>query len=314
MKLQLIKKLNELEAKCLLRESSERMSPTKGGDGGDDCLWLGLLSSTRHESSARSLLECQGSNGMFYRNPTRRDNNNVGFSHFFSRDMSLGVLAHFASYRSYYKRKDIPIYNFLPDLDLSTRYAKDAWLHWIDNNRECLIKKPKWLGGGCAVRHPIYRFAPDDRSYITPDIWSLMSQVWHFNGWKQHKQMRVHERSYEDFSLIQAENVDKGYQTHLKVVACYIRWKMGVSKEYRQKISNVCYLKNPDNLFFKIVSQENVYADDIIEYLSMLPRIESFEPKPTWLWEQANILEKLEEKSYCGWDLIFLGRIILDYI
>ena len=94
-------RLREMEPFLKRRQSPYGTFPTKGGDGGDDCLWLGLLSCVGVEEASKGLIACQSTKkrkGMFYRNPVRRSNDSAGYSHFFSRDMACGVLAHFSKH------------------------------------------------------------------------------------------------------------------------------------------------------------------------------------------------------------------------
>lgn len=299
-KSEFIKKISDLENKCLLRDSSTGSFPTKGGDGGDDCLWLGLLSSTNLAIASKGLLECQGSSGMFYRNPVRRDTNNSGYVHYFSKDMALGVLCHYATYDQ-------------TNQGSATLISRDKWINWILNNRACAVRKPKWMGGGCLVKSPLYRFAPDDRSDITPAMWAVMERVWSSNTWSCTDQMKSYEGADGDWSVIEAQTVPVGYQLHLQAVVAYIKWKINQSREYRKKISSICYERSPENLFYKILSQEEVNDPEVEAFMDILPDLESFVPKDTWLWEKSNVSERIANKDYCGWDLVFLGRLIATH-
>ena len=170
-RLEVKNRINRLLWKSKWRSSPYGSFPTKGGDGGDDLLWLGLLSSVKIPDAKVAILNSQGVNGMFFRNPMRRSNNNAGYNHFFSRDMAHGPLLLFAA-----------------DRTLINPFAS-AWLNYIVKSRPCIRKKPKWLGGGCWLRG-LYRYAPDDRSDITPTMWAIMGRVWKHNNWPLHSEMK----------------------------------------------------------------------------------------------------------------------------
>ena len=87
-----IEELAILLPKLLYLNSHYGKFPTKG-DGGDDCLWLGLLSSVGVVEGSHGVSLCQADRwhdrfGMFYRNPYRRSIDNGDNGDFFSRDMA----------------------------------------------------------------------------------------------------------------------------------------------------------------------------------------------------------------------------------
>jgi len=129
----------------------------------------------------------------------------------------------------------------------------ELWLKWISNNRACSIRKPKWLGGGCLVRSPMYRYSPDDnRSNITPIMWALRGRVWEFKGWPKTSIMENYKGSDGDISIGSAQIVPLGYQLHLLAVQSYIKWIIGQSRAIRIQVSEICYERQPNNLFYKI--------------------------------------------------------------
>jgi len=284
----------ELSHRSPMRQTPYGTFPTKGGDGGDDCLWLGLLSSTKIYLATQGVLASQADGnshrpGMFYRNPQRRATDNVGHPAFFSRDMAHGVL--------------------LAYLDLQKNAAlasSQAWLSWIDKNRACAVSKPKWMGGGCMIRGP-YRYAPDSRSDITPTMWAIMGRVWQHMGWKKHSQMVTWNGSDGDVSVKEAETVELGYQLHLKAVQAYIKLLIGQSREYRERVADICYKRQPNNLFYKVLSQGRATTSDKEQFLALCPNPLSFSPTDHWVWERGII----EVHKSCGWDFVFLGRLML---
>lgn len=286
-------RLVKIQPQCPLRATRYGIFPTKGGDGGDDCLWLGLLTSVGVHSASLGLFCSQAGYGekrpgMFYRNPERRETDNAGHAAYFSRDMALGVLAG---------------YTWM-DHGLATQ-SKERWLQWIYANRACSVKKPKWMGGGCLVRAPFYRYAPDDRSDITPTMWALMGRIWESRAWSKTGEMKTYEGSDGDVSIFSAENNPLGYQLHLVVVQQWIKTAIDQSKEYRQKIARIAYERQPENLFYKIIANGLVTNNDMQKFLDVCPK--ELNPQDSWLWEKSEI----NFEKYCGWDYVFLGKLIL---
>jgi hypothetical protein len=301
----LIEALTDLQKNLYWRDGPYGPFPSKGaiggdeGDGGDDCLWLGLLTSVGCAPAATALRQCQaGPNepkpGMFYRNPIRRSNDNEGHGNFFSRDMGMGVLCALGS--RYW--------------DHITAYPiARAWQLWIEKSRICLVKKPKWLGGGCAVRGP-YQLAPDDRSIVTPAFWALIGRVWRENGWPTSSEMERNDGMDGDWSIIEAENCDLGYQLHLHAIESWLKLIMDQSREYQEKMARICYQRMPENRFYKLLMDKRPSDDDItwlIDLISSRPPILS----DHWIWESSNISQALADHEYCGWDLLFLGYAYL---
>jgi len=268
--------------------------PTKGGDNGDDCLWLGLLASANVPRAKLGVICCQSIDvnrryGMFYRSAKRASNDNQGYDWFFSRDMALGVLLAFTKDPAFF-------------YDAACR-----WMAYIDGNRPCKVRKPKWLGGGCLVRSEIYRYSPDDdRSLITPTMWALMGRVWRQNGWSRNAQMKAFEGSDGDISVIEAQQSPLGYQLHLKAVQAYLKRCLGQSKEYSDKVANICFERQPDNMFYEFLAK-GANADFIDRFISVFPDPETFVSSDHWLWESSD----QDSGKACGWEWIFLGRLLL---
>ena len=291
--------LSQIESRCLWSETPYGRYPTKGGDGGDDALWLGLLSSVGYPTAFGMLMECQAAPGeskagMFYRNPNRRSNDNDGYVHYFSRDMAMGVLL------------GLSIWDVAEDTKWPHAYQ---WMQYIDKSRPCLQKKPKWLGGGCLVRSPIYKFAPDDRSDITPSLWALIGRVWVSNGWSQTREMKAADGMDGDWGILEAQNCPLGYILHLHALEGYLKHILRQSAEYRQRMLDICFDRQPGNLFYKILKQGVATDEDVIKYLEIVDLWDG--PKYNWLWLSSNIERAIYEGDACGWDLVFLGRLIL---
>lgn len=274
--------------------------PSKVGDDGDACLFNGLLASTGYGPSIDAVEESQGSSypysGMFFRSPYRMSIENKGYSHFFSRDMAQGVLAYLT----------LPRY-LLPQSRKKTR--ADAWLKYIEGSRPCAVKKP-W-GGGCLIRGP-RRFAPDDRSLITPNLWALMGRVWDYNGFARSSEMARYDKFDGDLTLIEAEKAPLGYQTHLKAVQAYIKLRIRQSREYREKLAKICYEKHPDNLFYRYLHEGEVTDGDLQTWLTLCPTSEKARRGKYWTWEKSDILEGASGSM--GWDFVFLGRVYLNHV
>ena len=273
---------------------------TLGDSDGDACLFNGLLASVGLPIGDNGVTQSQAQHGepmagMFYRSPIRRSYGTDlnGHKAYFSRDMALGVLNLFASRR--YPPHETMAHN---------------WLNWIDHNRACVVKKPKWLGGGCLIRG-LYRFAPDDRSIITPTIWALMGRVWENRGWPKHPQMEKWKGSDGDASIIEADTCDLGYQLHLKVVQAYIKLLIGQSKEYSKRVGQIAHERIPENLFYEFVERGKITEEMIDRYLEIKPPFDQ-EFGNSWIWEKSEVTEARIKQS-CGWDFIFMGKLITRY-
>lgn len=274
-----------------------------GHTDGDACLFNGLLSAVSVPMGAMGVLSSQAQAGeakpgMFYRSPRRRECDNHGFGAYFSRDMALGVLCAYSK----------------PNQSKALRnefmMSKGKWLHWIDHNRACLAKKPKWLGGGCLIRGP-YRYAPDDRSLITPAMWAMMGRVWDFQGWPRHAQMKKWDKADGDMSIAQVENSELGYQVHLAAVQAYIKFLIDQSREYSMRVGQIAHERLPENLFYEFLAKRTITDGMIDRYLEMKP---PFDQKwgSSWLWEKSEVTGERIAKS-CGWDFVFMGKLILRY-
>ena len=234
---------------------------------------------------------------MFYRSPERRSNDNLGYgSNFFSRDMALGVLVGLAS-----SNKNLTLVHGLP------------WVHYITHNRPCMVKKPKWLGGGCLIRHPFYTLAPgDDRVNITPALWALVGRVWDHYGIDKNTQMKRYKGADGDVQVLEAKQAPLGYQLHLKAVSSYLKMILGQSRVYREQISKICYERLPQNLFYKVLSQEAAHEDDLKTFLEICPNPDDFIPKDYWIWEKGDFVDAVKDKKCCGWDMVFMGKLLLS--
>jgi hypothetical protein len=272
---------------------------TLGDSDGDSCLFNGLLASVGYHIGNMGVSQSQSQEGewnpgMFYRSPRRRSYGKEQHGEpYFSRDMALGVLLYFAT----------------RDKFLTWRRAK-AWLKYIDSTSKCKVKKPKWLGGGCILKTPYY-YAPDDRSRITPTMWANMYRVWRHNDWKPTYEMKKYKGIDTDLSVIEAENCDLGYQLHLKAVQAYIKLLTGQSKEYSKRVGQIAYDRIPDNIFYELLANRVVTLSMLDRYLEMRPSLDQ-DWGHSWLWEKNEVTEARIKKS-CGWDFIFLGKLLLDH-
>ena len=158
-------KINEIKKKVEWLESHAPMTMdgyiTKGGNGFDDCIYSGLLSTVRE--TCGTIAHCQNTmTGKVYRSPelNRKNNMDPNLKAEFSRDQAMGFLLYLAT------SKNI--------------FAAKQWLKYIDSLKQCKVKKPKWMGGGCLYWNPIQHYAPNsqDRATISPNMWSLMYMVW----------------------------------------------------------------------------------------------------------------------------------------
>lgn len=265
-----------------------------GDSDGDSCLFNGLLASVCDVDAnwfLSAVLSCQGSNGMFYRSPKRRATNNEGYSSFFSRDMATGVMA--AACRGAFPKE-----------------AWDNWLNYIDRSRPCKVKKPKWMGGGCLVRDPMYYYAPDDRSAISPTCWAMMGRVADGRGWPKCAEMKTWDKCDGDVSVLESQNCEKGYQLHLKAVDAFIKYLLNQSSEYSIKVGKIAFERVPDNLFYEFLATRTINDQFVMRYLDLAPPVK-YKFGNAWVWEKSSVESHIE--LTCGWDFLFLGFLILRY-
>lgn len=296
-----LSRTNALVNNCLVhkrvRSSPYGLHPTKGGDGGDDCLWLGLLASVGAANAVEGLLACQsqgehGREGMFYRNPERRFNNNVEYGeNYFSRDMGLGVILGLISVP-----KD------------RANYHGKKWIDFIMSQWPCLLKKP-W-GGGCWIRYPFRKLAPwsDSRVDVTNAYWGTIGRAFRYHGLALNNQMNANLNVDDMTHPAEVNACPLGYQLHLKAVAAYIRMLTNQSESTRKYVADRCYQRLPSNLFYKVLSQKKATDDDMRTFLSICPDPNTFQPQDYWCWDQENVVEHYNK--CCGWDMAFLGYLM----
>lgn len=251
-----------------------------GESDGDAILFNGLLSTVIHgfdNWALDAVLDSQGDDGMFYRSPARKETNNEGYEHFFSRDMSLGVMC------------------AMTNISFPESSAM-AWMEYIDK-----LKKWWW---------PYYKFAPDSRSVITPALWGLLNRVWTHRMWPLHGQMKTFKKFDGDFNAIQATFSDLGYQLHLKVVDAYIKYLINQSREYSQMIASIAFKRQPDNIFYEFVYRRYFTKEMIERFILLSSKIDFDNFGHSWIWEKSDIDGHLS--TCCGWDLVFIGKLILS--
>jgi hypothetical protein len=273
--------VNQAEEKAHYRTSKNgKKFAILGDSDGDAVLFNGLLSTVIHDVdnwALNAVLDSQGNDGMFYRSPGRRETNNEGYEHFFSRDMSLGVMC------------------AMTNIGFPESSAM-AWMNYIDN-----LKKWWW---------PYYKFAPDSRSIITPSNWGLLCRVWNFRMWSLHGQMKIFKKFDGDFDTITATFSDLGCELHLKVVDGYIKYLISQSREYSQMIGSIAYKRQPDNLFYEFVSRRYFTQEMIERFIILSSKINFDSFGHSWIWEKSDINSHLS--TCCGWDLVFMGKLILS--
>ena len=272
--------------------------PVLTSTDGDACLFNGLLSTVGITSAKAGVLMSQAMDGeprpgMFYRSPQRRLTDNAGHPAFFSRDMSLGVLALYSSHEG-------------DDINFSAY----KWMDYIDGSRPCLKQKPRWLGRGCLIRSPLYYFAPDERSQITPAMWGLMKRVWDFNGWNLNSEMKKYTGYDGDIDKIAAQTNPLGYQVHLPVVSSYIKLLISQSRGMAIDTAKIAFARQPENLFYEFVANGNNADLGMVDRLiDMIPDHDDW--KNGWLWSSSDIKTEIQYSS--GWDLVFMGKLLLNY-
>jgi hypothetical protein len=257
---------------------------------GDSILFTGLMNTVLFPAddkwALKSIIECQSNSGEFFRSPRKR----YVHEHGFSRDMALGVLCGMID-------SEFP------------REVGDRWLDYIKDSRPCILHKPKWAGGGCAVRSPIYKYcsSDDDRANITPAMWAMMGRVWQFRGFPRSSEMKTFDKADGDLSIREAEEAPLGYQLHLKAVQAYIKYLIGQSREYSVRVGEICHSRQPDNLFYEFLAKRYFSVEMIDRYLAMAEIVDGTHLSNEWMWEKSTI--NPQESS--GWCMLFMGKLIL---
>lgn len=286
----------ELEPKLTTMREDGIKFAVLGESDGDACLFNSLLATVWGDAQFNwpliAVIMCQGPDGMFYRSPRRAACGNEGFGGtFFSRDMATGVMA-------------------AATLQGFPLVIWKNWLDYIGKSRPCLVKKPKWLGGGCAVRSPIYRYAPDDRSQITPPCWAMMGRVADYRGWARHGEMKRWEGTDGEIAILEAKNCVKGYELHLKAVDAYIKLLVNQSREFSQAVGEIAHERVPDNLFYEFLAKRTISNDFIQRFLDLAPP-PRYKFGNAWVWEKFSVESHIDVT--CGWDFLFLGKLILEF-
>ena len=282
-----------------VRSSPYGMYPSKPGDGGDDCLWLGLLASVDAVNAKQGLLNCQSANehdrdGMFYRNPERRSNNNAEYGdNYFSRDMGLGALIGLAT---------------IPNED--SVYHFNKWVSYIRKEKYCLVQNP--ITGGCIIHG--HSLAPNkDRSFVNPNFWDYLNMFSQCHNNAITTIEMINCRGLADVANpFEAATCPHGYKLHLKALSAYYRYLLDERTDVAKNIGELCYNRSPKNLFFKILAHGFASFHDADEFLRISPDPATFEPQGYWVWEQEDVEGHLDK--CCGWDMIFLGLLIKKWM
>lgn len=305
------KQTSDLEARLsFLEQNSPRLAtpmgrfPTKPTDHGDDMLWLGLLSTVGLGEAKQAVYHCQNPHtGQFYRSALRKLTDNEGFDWMFSRDMAIGVLLYYAS----------------SPASTHAGHSAEKWLEYMEEIRAVMCKV-----FGKKYYNPInggYRYAKekngDKRSDVTPVMWALMGRVWRDKGWPLHKYMEKCKGADGDASVISAETVPLGFQLHLCACQAYLKMILGQSREYSSKVVTTCVLREPSNIFYRVLHYlvfEEVAALKALyaSFMHHCPTHDNFKPRHYWLWEKSYVTKAIEEGKYCGWDWYLVGKMILN--
>jgi hypothetical protein len=284
--------VTKLESVCPKGEVAGNPYAMLGTSDGDAVLFNGLLSAVWPSFQINwpnaAVLISQAEDGRWFRSP-RRDPYQPGFS----RDMAMGALLSMCSWGS--------------------KLSAGRWLDYIDSRAEkpCLIK----AFGKCILKSPkkIYSFSPgDDRTKITPEVWSLMNRVWEFRGWYdiRHDEMKLWQDMDGDVAVLEAENTNLGYTLHLKAVQAFIKYLIGQSREYSIKVGRICYERQPSNLFYRFLATRVIDDKFVEDFLAQCPHPDSRWGN-VWIWQVAHPED--EYLDSCGWDWVFIGKLILKY-
>ncbi len=257
-------------------------------DDGDMTLFSGLLCAAGDARGCASVRASQGDDGRFWRSP-RRVGGNLGQGNSFSRDMSLGVMLYLATTRD--------------------TGAAERWVHWIDQNRPCVVTNP--FTGRC-LSYGLHRMCRDDsdhRCTMTPGTWALLGRVYDHLGLPRNGLMRDYEGADGDWEAIELRANDPGYEMHLKAVAVLLKQVMNQSRAPRQELAEMLAERQPGNPFFVYLRDG---ATDAVRsrLLEVCPREEAGTGfgKRQWAWERDTAGEAWRESM--GWDCLFLAQLL----
>jgi len=249
--------------------------PSKPGDGGDDCLWNGMLCHVGFVCfskfwSFQNTRVTDDRFGMFYRNPQRALTDGIP-PHYFSRDMATGVL-----------------------LALCGQLTDERYM------TSCLWAKYF----GCKLR-----YAPDKRSWITPWMAALTSLVYDSHGYKGlpklYRLFSVKNKLLQKYVLWETKHCPVKSGLHLKACSVLILRACG-EHDLADKIAEICYQRNPEDVFYNLLrNKENT---DMTTLKALVAGYK--EPTNVWCWGRERF-DFLKEQS--GIDLIFAVKLAEKY-
>lgn len=253
--------------------------PSKPGDGGDDCLWNGMLCHVGYVDFKLFIFfqrpTYDGRFGMFYRNPERSTIDGIA-PHYFSRDMATGVLLALCNS------------NDQPLKEISAK----RWAKYFGNK---------------------LRYAPDNRSWITPWMVALTALVYDHHGYKGlpkfYRMFSVKNKLLQKYVLWETKNCHEGSGLHLKACSVLILRACG-EYELADKIAKICYERQPWDVFFAINYFQNSVGS--AECLKALRGMIDFYKGPSnvWCWGSKGV-DCFKEQS--GIDLIFAVKLAEKY-
>jgi hypothetical protein len=264
-------------------------SPSKEDcDDGDMALFNGLLCASGEAAGCDAMRRSQGEDGRFWRSPARVDGNR-GKKNSFSRDMAMGVFVYLATTRD--------------------QEAASRWLHWIEKNRPCVLKKP--FSDGCLIRGP-HRLCRDDEDFrctITPSVWAMFHMVWERLDLEPTEEMSFHASYFDDIADPLAAFTPDGYPSHLVGVHAFLEQILeregGAGPELAERLAD----DQPENPFFLYLRDGKTDAV-AKQVLALCPAVENGTdfPKHQWSWERATDTHAWEESM--GWDCLFMARLL----
>lgn len=272
-------------------------------DDGDATLFNGLLCATGFEESCEAVAKAQDNQGRWWRSPRQRDLPRKRNS--FSRDQTMGVLLYLTQTKN--------------------TTAAEKWTTWMGENRKCFLKSP--FSNSCALGATVTCDDSDDATCVlSPNIWSLMNNVWQHLGLDTSFRMRDpyselgelkkilklfdDEMPIARLSLLETEMSRLGYKLHLKGVQVLLKDKLEARTPETQLLANLLHNRQPENLFFRYLAKgpSQDLANHLVKRCPAPGRLPS--ERTQWAWERAD-KDQAWEKSI-GWDCFFLGRLLVN--
>lgn len=244
--------------------------------------------------------QSQGTNGRWWRGPTRVDDENNDLNAF-SRDQSKGVLAYLIARGS----------ELNPDSNDREEVKRQAldWINWMDEEGE---------GKMCTRATSNLCTILSAEPYA---VYNALDLFPHTNS-REFKKSKtfIHLNNLKDvFWTLPMETVltPRGYKLHLKATTVLLRKALAKIKQTSLKelamietTSKIIYQKDPKNLYFEFL-HKNILSKEYIE--KVFAKCPAENPKKAryydWQWQRDTAVNAWRDTN--GHDCIFLLNLIL---